>query len=132
ETRLQHLCATQLIPGDKVFDAARAKACICRVAAAQRRNDAREVLAPWKRVADAVLVERDDLRERARVREIADIHPSGLRGGGLHVRVEPEISPHEIGAAISVGIDERYAVPPPLRSSEARLRGTLDKSAILL
>src|SRR3989441_5351500 len=82
-----------------ILDAAGAEGGVGGVPASQLWDQADQLVATGQRIAHAVLVEGENLLQRAVVAEVIDVQAGGLRPGCPEVGGEPEVAQHEILAA---------------------------------
>src|SRR5207244_10436737 len=97
--------------------------------AAQCWHHLQQLVAAGQRIADFLAVRRENLRQRAGVEEIADIQPRRLGARGPDEGIQSEVAETEGGPAVAGEIHRLAAVPPAVRSREARVPGTTHEAA---
>ena len=66
------------------------------------------------------------------MREVVDVETRRLFGRCLQVRIEAEISQHQIRSAVAAQIDGLDTVPPAVGARQSRFLRSVDKLAVFL
>src|SRR5205085_7625603 len=115
-----------------VLDPARAERAVGREAAAQLGTHLQQLIASRERIADAVTIRGENLRQPAGAEKITDVQPRGFAARRSHKGVQSKIAEDEIGPTIAVQVGGLDAVPPSARTRQASLVRAIDKGAVLL